>query len=156
MRVGCLVRRNSSEFRRRVSLGRDPARYLERVDRPMTPPVRRSRRSLPVLITLAAVACGGGGPSGGGETVVLIGTWDVVHVFTVGPQTLATCGGQLIVGSQSGGSFSGQITIPADGGCAGLTGEGTFTFYTTGDPAVVAPVVARLWEDEVAVRPIDT
>ena len=35
------------------------------------------------------------------------------------------------------------------------TGEGSFTFYTTGDPAVVAPVVERLWSDEVTVLSID-
>ncbi len=99
----------------------------------MSPPVRRSRRSLLALIALAAISCGGGsGPTGGGETVVLTGSWDAVHEFSLLGEPFRTCGGQLLVESQTGGSFSGQLTIPADGGCSESGAVGTVSGTVSG------------------------
>lgn len=79
---------------------------------------------------LAVAACGGSGPTGVPLVVEVVGDYAVVHEFISLNTTLATCVGDLVVASQSGGAFSGTLTIGAE--CAGGAGSGPVTGTVAG------------------------
>lgn len=67
---------------------------------------------------------GGGGPIGPAPADVT-GTYAAGHIFVLvglGPITEAPCPGTLEIESQSGASFTGQVSLDAVGECAGFGG----------------------------------
>ncbi|HUP18978.1 MAG TPA: hypothetical protein VM778_03385 [Gemmatimonadota bacterium] len=78
-----------------------------------------------LTLAIALGACSSASGPVASDPVVLLGTWILVHSFSVFGEPIATCPGEMTVHAQSGGSFSGDMSILAGNECAGVAGIGT-------------------------------
>lgn len=73
-----------------------------------------------------------GGDGGDGNGGAIAGTYEGDHSFTFGGIAIGTCTGRVVIDGVTGGSFSGTLTVDAQGQCQAFGDTGTITGTTDG------------------------